>query len=157
MTYDTDFVAWAREQASHLRRLSALPVILPVALDLEHLAEEIDDMSDNTVEVARGLVRQVLLHLLKPEWSPELDPRRHWRTEITAVRDDIDHRFRRSPTAIRPIELDRLYRCARRALDEVLPKTIASRLQPYCPYTMEQLLDADFFPTNRYGIGETSR
>jgi hypothetical protein len=57
--YDADFYAWTQAQAQALQSKDWL------ALDLEHLAEEIDDLG---VSIRKGLVSQLerlLLHLLK--------------------------------------------------------------------------------------------
>lgn len=40
--YETDFYAWTRRQARELRRLKQLR--LNVELDLDHVAEEIEDL-----------------------------------------------------------------------------------------------------------------
>jgi hypothetical protein len=53
--YDEDFYAWSREQAAALRRLSAERWNGP--LDLEHLAEEVEDLGDERRNAVRSQLR----------------------------------------------------------------------------------------------------
>ncbi len=50
--YDEDFYQWSREQAAALRRLSAERWNGP--LDLEHLAEEVEDLGDERATLSEA-------------------------------------------------------------------------------------------------------
>lgn len=149
--YDTDWFAWTRDQASRLRALSERRV--NTDLDLDHLAEEVQDLGDNLLAVVEGNLVQVAVHLLKLEWSPDPQPRLHWMAEVDAFRAAVHRRLRRSPTAVRHIGLDAVYadalRIARRWAVTVAPQP---DLPETSPYTLDRLLDFEFFPANRHGL-----
>jgi len=63
-TYETDFLDWTQEQSALLRARHW------EELDLEHLAEEIEDLGREQKLALQSLLRQILLHLLKLEISP---------------------------------------------------------------------------------------
>jgi DNA-binding PucR family transcriptional regulator len=63
--YDKDFYAWTRAQADALRRLASERWNGP--LDLEHLAEEVEDLGRSELSTVRSQLERVLEHLLKLE------------------------------------------------------------------------------------------
>lgn len=65
MTYDTDIVAWAQEQARLLRagRFDAL--------DIEHIAEEIEDVGKSEQRELENRMAVLLAHLLKWQHQPD--------------------------------------------------------------------------------------
>ena len=62
--YDQDFYAWTNEQAALLRagRLSEA--------DVEHIAEEIENMGKSEKRELVSRLRVLLLHLLKWQYQP---------------------------------------------------------------------------------------
>src|SRR6476661_110598 len=62
--YDRDFVAWTSETARLLRagRFDET--------DIEHVAEEIEDMGKRDKRELHGVLTVLLLHLLKWNWQP---------------------------------------------------------------------------------------
>ncbi len=153
-SYETDFYAWTQEQASALRRVADLRINLP-GVDLDHLAEEVEDMGNDTLDKIEGLIAQIVAHLLKLEFSPDAAPRRHWRAEIAEWRATVRRRARRSPTALSRIDLGELGEDARVSLqnrygDQAWTETLPATR----PYDLEQVLDPGFFPVNRHGLGE---
>jgi hypothetical protein len=74
--YEADFYAWTRQQATELRRFAKTRPNLP--LDLEHIAEEIQDLGKSEHDSVYSLARQVMQHLLLVEHSPATEQRRHW-------------------------------------------------------------------------------
>ena len=89
--YDADVVAWAIEQASLLRtgRLSDL--------DIEHIAEEIEDVGKSEQRELAGRMAVLLAHLLKWEYQPE---RRgsSWEDTIRTQRERIERRICKTPS-----------------------------------------------------------
>ena len=71
--YEEDFFAWTRDQATALRRLSKERWNGP--LDLEHLAEEIEDVGSERRDAIRSQLRRIIEHCLKLEHSRAPDPR----------------------------------------------------------------------------------
>ncbi|MGF7176508.1 DUF29 domain-containing protein [Azospirillum doebereinerae] len=84
--YDSDFYGWTQDQAAALRRLADERPNVGAGIDWAHVAEEIEDMGNDTLEKIEGLVAQIVAHLLRLEHCPDANPRQHWRGEITAWR-----------------------------------------------------------------------
>ncbi len=82
-TYDADFYAWTQEQAAALRDKDL------GALDLAHLAEEIDTLGRSERKTLRSDLRRLLCHLLKWQYQPEYRSR-SWQISIVQARGDID-------------------------------------------------------------------
>jgi hypothetical protein len=66
--YDTDFLAWSKQQAEALR--AALRNGSDQRLDLGNLAEEIDDLGKLVRRELQSQIRRIVRHLLKLEHSP---------------------------------------------------------------------------------------
>ncbi|MFL5166125.1 MAG: DUF29 family protein, partial [Microvirga sp.] len=63
--YDEDAHAWAQQQADALRRLARTGRDLPNELDLENVAEEIEDVGIAQRSSAESFIRQIFVHLIK--------------------------------------------------------------------------------------------
>ena len=63
--YDADFDAWAQQQASALRAKDW------AALDIEHLAEEVEELRKTERRGVRSQLRLILSHLLKWVYQPD--------------------------------------------------------------------------------------
>ena len=143
--YDEDFYAWTQQQAALLRRL-------PPAgneLDLEHIAEEIEDLGRSDLRAARSLCQHIIEHFLKLEFSSLDEPADHWRDEIVEWRVQLEQSLTRSIEA--KLDLPSQYRGALRLvrrLERDVPGFM-SRLPRACPYTLEQICssgDEEWFP-----------
>jgi hypothetical protein len=154
--YDADFHAWALDQAASLRRLAAERSSLP--LDLEHLAEEVEGLANNDLDVVEGLLVQILVHLLRLEWSLEAQPRGHWRSDIVTWRGTIERRLRRSPSVRARIDLDPLYATAVAAVSRLLPTAEAEAMvtarRSSRPWTLDEILSPDWFPESSRAADE---
>jgi hypothetical protein len=143
--YEEDFYAWTEQQADLLRRLP------PVGneLDLEHIAEEIEDLGRSDLRSAQSLVEHIIEHCLKLEFSGLVDPAEHWRGEIVEWRLQLDKTLTRSIEA--RLDLPARYRAALRLirrLERNIPG-LTSRLPAACPYTLDQIVsdsEEDWFP-----------
>jgi serine phosphatase RsbU (regulator of sigma subunit) len=94
--YERDFYAWTQDQAAALR---ALPErVRPNTLDVEHLAEEIEDLGRSQRAAAQSLIRQILIHLLKLAFHPDQRARAHWRQETREFRVQLESIFEASPS-----------------------------------------------------------
>jgi hypothetical protein len=153
LLYEEDFYAWTQQQAGLLRRL---PVISN-ELDVEHIAEEIEDLGRSDLRAAQLLCQHIIEHLLKLEYSGLTDPADHWRDEIVEWRVQLEQLLTRSILAKRDLPA-RCYRMALRLVRR-LERDVAgflSRLPAECPYTLEQIISSgheDWFPeskTNRH-------
>jgi hypothetical protein len=143
--YEKDFYAWTQQQAELLRRL---PVV-GNEIDLEHIAEEIEDLGRSDLRAARSLCQHIIEHLLKLEYSGLDEPAHHWRDEIVEWRLQLEQILTRSIEA--KLDLPAQYRAALRLvrrLEHDVPG-LMSRLPADCPYTLEQIAgtgDEDWFP-----------
>jgi Domain of unknown function DUF29 len=79
--YDEDIYAWAQQQAEALRRLAATRRNLPNELDLENVAEEIEDVGKSELSKVESFIRLILIHLLKAASAPQARSQRKWRTK----------------------------------------------------------------------------
>jgi hypothetical protein len=146
--YEDDFYAWTEEQAALLRRLPAGTN----RLDVERIAEEIEDLGRSDLRAAQLLCEHIIEHLLKLEYSGLQEPAEHWRDEIVEWRLQLDKILTRSITA--KLDLSGRYRAALRLARrfERHAPGFGGRLPTACPYTLEQIVgngDSDWFPAPR--------
>src|ERR1700738_97694 len=133
--YEEDFYAWTQQQAERLRRLPAVGN----ELDLEHIAEEIEDLGRSDLRAAQSLCQHIIEHLLKLEFSGLEAPADHWRDEIVEWRVQLEQILTRSIEA--KLDLPSQYRVALRLvrrLERDVPG-FTSRVPRVCPYTLEQI------------------
>jgi len=138
--YEQDFFVWTVRNAALLRAGRFAEA------DLKRIALEIEDMGKSERHELRSRLRVLLSHLLK--WKFQSSGRgRSWKATIRVQRDELLHLLRQMPS---------LRRYLRDQLSEVYPVavegTIAETNLPddafpsACPFSFEQILDADFFP-----------
>jgi hypothetical protein len=89
--YETDIVAWATEQAEFLRRGEWS------ALDIVHLAEEIEDVGRSEQRALRSRVAVLLSHLLKWQFQPALRSK-SWIATIAVQRRAIARELQQTPS-----------------------------------------------------------
>jgi hypothetical protein len=147
--YEADFYAWTRQQATELRRFAKSRPNLP--LDLEHIAEEIQDLGKSERDTVYSLAQRIIEHLLLIEHSPAADQRLHWADEIDGFRDHIHRKL--SPTIRRHLKRDfrAVYASGRRLVERKMRRygedRAAAALPANCPYTVDQVLN-DWLPDN---------
>lgn len=140
--YDADFYAWTQDQAAALRGLS--PAAAGNRVDLEHVAEEIEDLGKRDIREVESHLRQVLAHLLKLAALPDARERVHWIAEIEEFQARAAETYK--PSMAQSIDLARAWRLARRSAASVLAEMGASPppVQDACPFDLEGLVRADF-------------
>lgn len=152
--YDEDFFAWTRDQATALRRMAGERWNGP--LDLEHLAEEIEDVGSERRDAVRSQVRRIIEHLLKLEHSRATNPRSGWKDSIDDARAEAEDKLTRTILRDAVDELPRLYeralRKAVRGLRENGEAAEAASLPVANPYSLDDILRHDWYPENRHGI-----
>src|SRR5690348_12857126 len=89
--YEQDFYAWTRHQPDALRQLAHERWNGP--LDLDHLAEEVEDLGAEQRRSVMSQLERVILHLLKLEHSALRDPRNGWLNSIDSGRAEIERRL----------------------------------------------------------------
>jgi hypothetical protein len=134
--YDADFFQWTQSTAEMIRQGRLAEV------DLEHVAEEIEDMGKRDRREVRSRLIVLLVHLLKWELQPELRTP-SWGSTIDEQRTQIQFAIQDSPS-LRRLPSDELAATYKRAMAQTGLE--ASRFPSSCPDTAEQILDGDFFP-----------
>jgi hypothetical protein len=145
--HDTDFYGWTQEQAALLR---ALPRGSN-RLDIDNLAEEIEDMGRAEIKEISSLLRQTLTHLIKIAVDYEAQSVAHWVTEASSFQSDVVLAY--SPGLKQRLDLPKIWKLARRnAMDSLGEYGVAvPPLPEECPFTLDDLLDPDFSPRDAAG------
>ena len=138
--YDTDFVEWTTHTAQLLREGCFDEV------DIEHVAEELEDMGKRDRRELSQRLTVLISHLLKWQFQPQ---RRgsSWEVTIGNQRIALAKLLKDSPS-LKPYlkaVLDESYADAKRIA------TMATRLPresfpASCPYTVDEMLDLDYLP-----------
>jgi hypothetical protein len=140
--YDEDLVAWAQEQARHLREGRF------ELLDIEHLAEEIEDVGRSEQRELANRMAVLLAHLLKWRYQPE---RRgvSWQVTLSGQRERLRRRLEKTPSLKATLSdpdwwadawLDARIEAARETGVEI------QRFPAACPWTVEQILGEGWLP-----------
>jgi hypothetical protein len=146
--YEADFPLWAERQAALLRAKRF------DELDLENLIEEVEDLSREERDAVESYVETVLDHLLKLELSNAGRPRRGWLVTVDRQRAKLARKLTTTLRNHLEAELPALYAGVQRPAARQLKQVGVSAQSPpaTCPYTLEQVLDPDWFPRNVHGI-----
>jgi len=157
--YELDYYAWTRVQAAALRRMRDLED--ETGLDLPHLAEEVEDLGRSERDAVRSQVRRIIEHLLKLEYSGAQEPRDGWKDTVADARAVLDDKL--SPSLRRDLKTvwPRLYTQvlpkARRALRRFDEPDAAAGLPADCPYDLDDICRAEWYPANRRGVTDGDR
>jgi glyoxylase-like metal-dependent hydrolase (beta-lactamase superfamily II) len=141
--YETDFYAWTQAQAEALRTKDW------PALDVDHLAEEIESLGKRDRRAVESDLEVRLRHGLKWVYQPE---RRSgsWRRTLTVTRQRLARVLRDNPSLREqlPVLLPVAYAEAREvaAAETGLP---LATFPETCPWDLAQVLDTDFWPEDR--------
>jgi Domain of unknown function DUF29 len=139
-TYDDDLYAWTQAQAGYVR------AGVWGAVDVEHVAEEIEALGNEQRHAVESHLRILLAHLLKWAYQPQRR-RRGWQASILNARAEITRRLARNPS-LQPAWAEMLawaYQKARRlaAAETGLPR---ATFPEQCEWAREQILDDEFWP-----------
>ena len=145
VSYDEDFFAWSEQQAAVLRDLARSTRGLPNALDLERVAEEIEDVGRAELNSVKSYIRQILAHLIKVGSEPAPGPASHWRKEVVAFHSALLDAF--TPSMAQRLDLDRLWRRAIKEAEAALEDeggAPAPGLPRDCPFGLDALVSEAF-------------
>ncbi|PWC78216.1 DUF29 domain-containing protein [Azospirillum sp. TSH64] len=150
--YDTDFLAWTEEQARLLREAARGRINTPI--DWENVAEEIESMGRSELRAVESALVRVIEHLLKLEHSPAADPRGDWKVSVLEHRDRVARDLSASPSLRGRIDTANIYKSGRKiaALGLERDGMRPNDLPADCPYSLDQLLDEDWWPKSRHGL-----
>jgi hypothetical protein len=138
--YDEDFFEWTRRSAELLRAGQLEQA------DIEHIAEEIEDMGKRDLRELNSRVQVLLIHLLK--WQFQAEKRsQSWESTIASQRIEIEGVIEQSPSLRDKLHTEGPHNYAkavRRAVAQTgLPP---GHFPAECPFTVEQILDPEFLP-----------
>lgn len=139
-SYEQDVVAWSIEQAALLRsgKLSAL--------DIEHIAEEIEDVGKSEQRELASRMSVLLAHLLKWQYQPERQGN-SWRNTIRAQRKEVGYLLDEAPSLRgKLVEARWLDMVWSKAVAQAGDETGIDTLPEVCPWDMAEVLMPDWFP-----------
>lgn len=145
---DDDFQGWLLDQAAALRD-GRYP-----SLDLEHLAEELEDMAALRREALQSNLIVVLVHMLKLAYETrpaELEQQeRQLKLHLVEHRDRVNDLLRDSGTLRAEFETLRVeaYARARKRAGLAIEPNQAPIGPEQCPWSAEQILNDEFFPAS---------
>ncbi|MBV8731789.1 MAG: DUF29 domain-containing protein [Acidobacteriia bacterium] len=136
--YEQDFFLWTRETAAALRARRFAD------LDIDHIAEEIEDMGARHQRELDSRVTQILEHLLKLRLAKGLILEYNqagWQASVFRQRREIAKILRYSPSLRRLATLDLIRECYKEAAAAV---AIEYKVEPPadCPFSEEDILSA---------------
>jgi hypothetical protein len=139
--YDTDVLAWSRQQAELLRRMAAGEGVND-KVDWPNVIDEIDSVGRSEVRTVMSALKNAMQHKLYLLGWPNAQAARHWQVEIRSQLAQVHKDYRESMRREIEPELPDLYRLARlgvegHVLDEGPP---ASALPELCPWALDSLL-----------------
>jgi len=138
--YDEDFAIWTAETVRLLRAGRFDEV------DIEHVAEEIEDMGKRDKRELDRRLTVLILDLLKWKWQPEKQTR-GWQSTLLTQRAELDQLLEDSPSLRRAVAaaVTKVYPAVLRSavLETGLP---ATAFPSECPFSSDQILDREFLP-----------
>lgn len=141
--FSEDYDAWLLEQAAALRERRYL------SLDVEHLAEELEDMAARDRREIKKHLKKLLLHLLKFNAQSEELARHHsWRTSVREAREDIADLLEDSPGIFKGQRDEFVTTAYGRARVDAADETgipLAS-FPKDCPWSFDDIMRDDFYP-----------
>lgn len=141
-SYETDVVAWAKEQAALIRagRFDQL--------DLTHIAEEIEDVGRSEQRELASRMAVLLAHILKWKFQPQKRSV-SWTLTIKEQRRLLVRRIQKtpslSPMLVDPEWIDEIWVDAKALAEKETGLDIGTYPQ-VCPWVMTQVLAEDWLP-----------
>ena len=138
--YDRDFLKWTIQNARLLRAGKLHEA------DIEHIAEEIEDMGKSQQRELESRMVVLLAHLLK--WRLQTEFRgSSWRSTANTQRREIRRLLRQMPSLRRRLD-DGILELYTDAVEAAMDETgLAKKCFPAaCPFPLNQILDTTFFP-----------
>lgn len=141
--YDQDYYTWSMRTAQLIRQGRFDEI------DVDHLAEEVEDMGKSTQRELVSRLIVLLAHLLK--WQYEPDQRawhgRSWRLTVQEQRRRLAILLRKNP-GLKPLVSESVEEAYGTALLVAARETDRDEtaFPEVCPFAFEDALDNDFWP-----------
>lgn len=139
-SYEKDVIAWANEQARLLRAGHF------DALDIERIADEIEDVGKSEKRELASRMAVLLAHMLKRQYQPG-GRGNSWRRTIKEQRNRVGLCIDRTPSL--KADLRDCYWWSDVWSDAVAKASEETGLGDFpesCPWTFDQIMSSEFFP-----------
>ena len=140
--YDQDFFAWTQEQAKLIKDNSL------AKLDLIHLQEELISMGAREKRELGSRLEQLLMHLLKWKYQPNLQCR-SWTLTVKEQRKKLQMHLKDNPSLKNPATFnERFIEAYETAILKAAGETgLDEDVFPIsCEWSSQQILDNNFYP-----------
>ena len=139
--YKTDVIAWANEQASLLRAGKFNQ------LDIEHIADEVEDVGKSEQRELENRMATLLAHLIKWRFQPERRGK-SWEATAREQRIMILRRLEKTPSLQGDLaDAEWLADAWSDAKLKVFQEAGLEDLSLECPWSVAEVLRQDFLPT----------
>ena len=137
--YESDYDRWLTEMVQLLKNRDL------EKLDYENLIEELETLGRSEKNAVKSLLLQIIVHLMLYQfWQLEKERNaNHWAAEIITFRVQLEDKLTTNLQNYLADELPKIYQ---NALLIVQKKTQLNSLPEHCPYSLEELLDKQWFP-----------
>jgi hypothetical protein len=143
--HNQDFYAWTQQQAQLLKAGQFN------LLDVQSLIEELEIMGASEKRTLMSRLEVLLMHLLKWQYQPTLQGR-SWLLTIEEQRERIIDHLADNPSLKNPdnlqAALNKAYQYAVRSAEKETGLA-RSAFPKSCPYTLEQVMDMEFYPSEQ--------
>jgi hypothetical protein len=138
--YEKDFYAWSLHNAALIREGKLSEV------DLEHVAEEIEDMGKNNRRELISRLAVLLAHLLKWKFQPERRGN-SWKYTIKRQRFEVRDLLKESPSLKHELDKKLNYAYEKALITAVEETGLSQSAFPETsPFSLVEALDENFFP-----------
>lgn len=138
--YDTDIIAWANQQAWLIRHKQFN------LLDIEHIAEEIEDVGKSEQRELASRMAVLIAHLLKWQYQAERQGS-SWQRTIKEQRKAIAGHLKSVPSLKTKIaDTEWLAIIWSDALTIAIKETGLELFPETCPWTVEDILNQEWLP-----------
>jgi hypothetical protein len=138
--YEEDVVEWASEQA-RLLRAGRFDLI-----DIEHIADEVEDVGKSEQRELASRLAVLLAHLLKWQYQPERQGK-SWRLTIQIQRQDVKYALDETPSLRAKVFDARWWQSVwGKALAQAIGETGMDVFPEVCPWTFDEIMTEDWLP-----------
>ena len=139
-TYDGDFFIWTQQQAAALRLTRDL---IGGSVDVEHVAEELEDMGKRDLRDVSSFLARLIEHLLKLTALPSSHDQEHWLSEAAHFHDSAVAAF--TPGMRQLLDVAKIWERGRKRAEISLKATpIVVAWPDTCLFKRDDLLSVDF-------------
>ncbi len=140
--YDRDIVAWADKQARLLRNKRF------ELIDIEHIAEEIEDVGKSEQRELANRMAVLTAHLLKWQFQPERQSS-SWERTIREQRKSLGFHLKKVPSLRTKLtDSEWLESVWSDAVTIAVKETGLENFPEICPWAIEDIFSQNWFPGN---------